>query len=105
MAVLRRIRMNRVILLVDTGRSAVYEAADWFLKQEDCVYLAVRSLPKNSKAGCHYLVFDPTQPESLSAAVETLQKEAGKLDIFIAGAWAHPTDGEIGTGHDYDEML
>ena len=96
--------MDRVVLLMETGRAATAEAAAWFLSHGDRVYLGARALPETKIDGAEYLLFDPLDPESLGAAVKTVEAQAGKLDIFVAGAACHPQDGEIGTAHDYEAI-
>lgn len=97
--------MDRVVFLTDTGRTAVYETAKWFLAHGDRVWLGVRELPETKLDGARYLVVDPLDAESLENAVDTVGRESGRLDIFVAGVKQHPTDGVIGTGHDYASML
>ncbi|MGN0478403.1 MAG: hypothetical protein ACI4GO_03130 [Hominenteromicrobium sp.] len=97
--------MNRIVLLMESERAAVLETASWFAAHGDRVYLGVRVLPKQVPEGVRCLVFDPLCAESLEKAVKTVEAEAGRLDIFVAGVPDHPKDGEIGTGHDEAEML
>ena len=92
--------MNKIVLLMETGRPAVREAASWFAAHGDKVYLGVPAVPQLRDENAEYLVFDPLGPESLAAAVKTVEAADGRLDIFVAGAAAHPQDGEIGAGHD-----
>ena len=97
--------MNRIVVLMETGRAVTLETAKWFAAHGDRVYLGMRALPEQAPEGIRCLVFDPLCAESLKTAVETVETEAGKLDIFVTGAPSHPKDGEIGTGHDDAEML
>ena len=97
--------MNRIVLLMETGRAATLEAASWFAAHGDCVYLGARTMPEQIPDGVQGLVFDPLCAECLEEAVKTVEAESGRLDIFVAGAPSHPKDGEIGTGHDDAEML
>lgn len=97
--------MNRVVLLMDTGRAAVLEAASWFIDHGDRVYLGVREMPEEKICGAAYLVFDPLCAADLQKAAETVKAQDSRLDILVTGAVCHPNDSEIGTGHDYDGML
>ena len=80
---------------METGRPAVREAASWFAAHGDKVYLGVPAVPQLRDENAEYLVFDPLVPESLAAAVKTVEAADGRLDIFVAGAAAHPQDGEM----------
>lgn len=94
--------MTRVILLMDTGRPDVREAAAWFAAHGDAVYIAAESLPKETCPDAEYLTVDPLIDESLLAAVKTVEQKHGRLDILVVGAMRHPEGGEIGTGRDYE---
>lgn len=96
--------MEKIVLLMDTGRAA-HETAKWFLAHGDRVWLGVRELPETKIEGAGYLVFDPMDARSLKEAAEAVEEQAGRLDIFVAGVAEHPVDGVIGTDHDYDAML
>ena len=92
--------MNRIVLLMETGRPAVKEAAAWFAAHGDKVYIGVQEMMPQRLEQAEYLVFDPLVPESLAAAAETVEQADGRLDILVVGAACHPQDGEIGAGHD-----
>lgn len=96
--------MDRIILMMDTGCDAVQEAAQWFAAHGDTVMIAAKIKPENACGCAEYLTVDPMCDESLQAAVEALKQKHGRLDILIIGAAEHPTDGEIGTGHDYEAL-
>lgn len=96
--------MNRVVFLMDTGRAATLEAAAWFIAHGDRVYLGVRTLPEIKTEGIEYLILNPLDEEGLQQTVKTVEEQCGRLDILVIGAGLHPKDGEIGTGHDYDQM-
>lgn len=97
--------MNRIVLIIDTEKPVVLQTVDWYLSQNDRVYLAVKQLPKQPVLGLSYLVFDPFGEDSLAAAISELQQKEGKLDILILGTKHTVHDGEIGTDHDYEQML
>ncbi len=97
--------MNRIVLIKDTAKPIVRQTADWFISQNDRVYLAVTRLPDHTDADVNYLVFDPFCEESLSLAAAGLKEQEGRLDILILGTSHTIHDGEIGTQHDYDQML
>ena len=62
--------MNRIVLLMETGRPAVKEAAAWFAAHGDKVYIGVQEMMPQRLEQAEYLVFDPLVPESLAAAAE-----------------------------------
>ena len=64
--------MNRIVLLMETGRAATLEAASWFAAHGDCVYLGARTMPEQIPNGVQGLVFDPLCAESLEEAVKTV---------------------------------
>ena len=97
--------MNRIVLLMETGRAATKEAAKWFAEHGDIVYIGVKAAPVVKTDGVEYLVFDPCTGDGMQAAVETVEQKHGKLDIFVMGASCHPEDGVIGSGHDYEQYL
>ena len=48
--------MNRIVLLMETGRAATKEAAKWFAEHGDVVYIGVKAAPKVKLDGAEYLV-------------------------------------------------
>ncbi len=98
--------MNRVILLIDTGKAVVKETAKWFLDQGDTVYIGGKTASDWAYQGMNTLEFDPMCPKSLAAAVKVLEVSCGKLDILVLGTYACSHDPEIGLGeHNYEQML
>ncbi len=97
--------MNNVILMLETGSPATTEAAAWFLQRGNTVCLGVMSLPGTPLEGAQYLLLDPLDPQSLAGAVETIEKDHGRLDILVLGAAVRPADGQVGQTHDYDRLL
>ncbi len=90
--------MNRVVFLPDTGKSAVKRAAEWFVNRQDHVLLGVDKLPAERIAGAEYIV----GLSDLPAIVEKIGCDYGRLDILILGTMDMPSDGAVGTGHDYE---
>ncbi len=98
--------MDRIILLTDTGKAVVKETANYFVGKGDTVYIGAKETPDWLCDGMKALLFDPLCPESLSAAVESLQSDCGKLDILVLGTYLTAQDAPVGEGeHDYEQML
>ncbi len=91
--------MNRVVFLLDTGKPAVMRAAKWFLAHRDHVLLGTKGSPQSSVDGAEYM--DITD---LTALTEQIGRVYGKLDILVLGVLFTPTDGEVGSGHDYEQF-
>ena len=96
--------MDRIVLLIDTAKASAYEAAEWFIKKGDTVYIGAKRR-MDYPDGCTSLEFDPFCEESLEAAVKAIEEKHGKLDILILGTIKDKSDGVIGTGHDDETML
>ncbi|MBO5253887.1 MAG: hypothetical protein J6C51_08090 [Clostridia bacterium] len=91
--------MNRVVFLLDTGKPAVYRAAKWFSEHLDHVLLGVKGSPRIQIDGVEYLDIS-----DISAVAEWIDCVYGKLDILVLGTINTPSDGEVGTGHDYEQF-
>lgn len=90
--------MNRVIFLLDTGKPAAKRAAEWFIAQQDHVYIGAKCLPEACVSGAEYIV----GLNDFSAAAEQIGREYGRLDILVLGTPYAPSAGAVGTAHDYE---
>lgn len=89
----------RTILMIDTGRAAMRQAAQEFAAAGDRVHILAReafALPRVQMHGVNLLDAE---------AVRTLAAELGTIDILILGVPPMTEDGSIGTNHDTDAML
>lgn len=91
----------RSILMVDTGREAVWRAADWFSARGDDV--TVLTAAKTKHAAVRTLTVDWMDRPALERAVDEAAGQE-RLDILILGVPLCDADGPIGTGHDAERM-
>ena len=89
----------RTILMIDTGRAVMRQAAQAFAAAGDRVHILAReafALPRVQVHGVNLLDAE---------AVRTLAADLGTIDILILGVPPMAEDGPIGTNHDTDAML
>lgn len=87
------------ILMIDTGRPAMREAAREFAVAGNRVHILAREVFALHGAQVH--VVNLLDEQTNRALVETL----GQIDILILGVPPMTEDGAIGTDHDTDAML
>ena len=95
--------MDRIVLIMDTGRFVDFHTAQWFASRGDKV-MFIGDIARRGAVygGMPYLRVTPTDEAGLLAAAERIEQQYGRLDVLVIGAFLHPEDGKIGTGHDYD---
>ena len=95
--------MDRIVLIMDTGRFVDFHTAQWFASRGDKV-LFVGGMARRGAVygGMPYMHVDPLDVAGLQELADSLDKRYGRLDILVIGAFSHPADGKIGIGRDYD---
>ncbi|MBP3646152.1 MAG: hypothetical protein J6K55_06980 [Clostridia bacterium] len=91
--------MDKIILMVDTGRNVSLSAAQW-LTRNGCRVVMLQKQPR-PVPGAETVLLDLLDHEAVKAFAETFSH----LDILVLGAPPCPEDGPIGTGHDLEQML
>lgn len=89
----------RTILMMDTGRKAMREAAQQFAALGDQVHILAREAFDAPGAQVH--AANLLDGEALRALLPSL----GRMDVLILGVPSVAEDGPIGFGHDTDAML
>lgn len=91
--------MEKIILMIDTGRDAAVRAAK-SLEERGCRVILVqkekREVPGVEAEIVHLMDMD---------AVNALVNRFDSLDVLVLGAPPCPDDGPVGTGHDLSAML
>lgn len=89
------------VLMMDTGRQAVWRAADWFAAKGDDVTVLTRRQTRHE--GVRTLAVDWMDKSALDKAIQEAAKQ-DRLDMLILGVPRCDADGPIGTGHDTERM-
>lgn len=91
----------RSILMVDTGRNAVWRAADWFAAKGERITVLTRRQAHHE--GVRTLAVDWVDKAALEQAAQEAADQ-GRIDILILGVPLCDADGPIGAGHDTEKM-
>lgn len=91
--------MERIIVMMDTGRSVSADTAFWLAKN-GCRVILVQKEPRLVQ-GIETIQLDLLD----SMAVQTFADQFDHLDILVLGAPPCAEDGPIGAVHDLDAML
>lgn len=91
--------MEKIVLMMDTGRDASVRAAKWLARNGCRVTLLQKE--KRETPGVDSVEIDLLD----TAAVQALAESFERIDVLVLGAPPCPPDGPIGAGHDLDAML
>lgn len=91
--------MNKLVLMIDTGRNASVSAAQW-LEKNGCTVLMLQKSPR-PVPGIRTAALDLLNMQAVQALADTYDY----LDMLVLGVPPCTEDGPIGTGHDLDAML
>lgn len=91
--------MEKIVLMMDTGREASIRTAKW-MAQNDCRVILLQK-EKRETPDVDSVVINLMDAAAVQAFVDPLER----VDVLVLGAPPCPADGSIGTKHDLDAML